>query len=189
MISASRQMAEAAGRSCGDCTVCCIVPGIDTHDIQKITGAPCRHCAAGGCTIYETRPRACREFFCAWIEGAMPDGWRPRDCGVLAREIEMMGRKGMSLILFADALKTVRQDRFVDYVQRRIREGVPLMLAVSGPQGTESAKRLLNSSEMTQAAAGTSEQVRQLLRRVVKALMDSEFEPLTLLNSGNDVST
>ena len=181
-------MAEAAGRACGDCTVCCIVPGIDTQQIQKITGAICRHCADTGCAIYEARPRACREFFCAWIEGAMPDGWRPRDCGVLAQEIVLGGRPGMSLMLIADALKTVRQDWFVEYVQAALRADMPLVLALPGPHGTASAKLGLNTPDMLRAAAGPTELGRQQLRLVVKTLMGSRFVALPIQNSGNDVS-
>ncbi len=188
MISVSHLMAEAAGRSCGECTVCCIVPGIDTHDIQKITGATCRHCAAGGCAIYDARPRACRDFFCAWMEGAMPQDWRPNDSGVLAQGIEMGGRRGMSLMLIADGLKTVRQDWFVEYVQQGLRAGMPLVLALPGPQGTASAKLGLNTPDMLRAAAGSTEQVRQQLRLAVKTLMGAHFVALSIQNSGNDVS-
>ena len=186
MTSVCAKMAEA--RSCGDCTVCCIVPGIDTPQIQKITGAVCRNCGDGGCAIYETRPRACREFSCAWLDGALDEGWRPDLSGVLSQSVSLQGRAGMSLLLFADPLKTVRQGWFVDYVQQLLRDGVPLVLAVPGPKGSRSAKLLLQAEEFGRAAAGSPEQLRQVLRRAVKTLMESEFEPLVLLNSGHDVS-
>jgi hypothetical protein len=175
-------------RACGDCTICCIVPGIDTPQIQKLTGARCRNCGDGGCAIYEARPRACRDFTCAWLDGALGDDWRPDVSGVLSQGVTLQGRAGISLMLFADPLKTVRQEWFVAYVQQQLRDGVPLVLAVPGPQGTRSAKLLLNDEAFTRAAAGTPEQMRQALRRAVKTLMQSDFEPLTLLNSGNDVS-
>jgi hypothetical protein len=181
--------AMAEGRACGDCTICCIVPGIDTPEIQKRTGAACRHCGAGGCAIYETRPRACRSFACAWLEGAFDANWRPDRCGVLARSITFQGRQGIVLTLYADPLKTVRHSWFVDYVQDQIRNRVPVMLAVSGPQGSESAKKILIDAEVAHAAAGSPEQMRQVLRRAVKTLRDGTFEPLPLLNSGNDVSS
>jgi len=188
MMSAPPPMPEAAGRSCGGCTVCCIVPGIDTREIQKITGAVCRHLGDGGCMIYETRPRACRDFYCAWIEGRMDEGWRPDLCGVLAQAIVLDGRPGMSLMLIADAVRTVRQDWFIAYVRDAVRAGMPLVLALPGPQGTRSAKLRLDTPEMARAAAGTPEQVRQLLRKAVKTLAGAGFEPLPLLNMGNDVS-
>ena len=184
----SPTMPEAMGRSCGDCTVCCTVPAIDTHEIQKVTGAACCHLGQGGCAIYDARPRACRAFFCAWIEGVMPEGWRPGDCGVLAQAVEVAGRQGMSLMLIADAMRTVRQDWFVDYVQQGVLGGVPLVLALPGPQGTASAKMALNTPDMQRAALGTAEQVRQQLRAAVKTLMGSRFDALPILNTGNDVS-
>jgi hypothetical protein len=181
------QMADAGiARECGACTACCIVPGIDTREIQKQTGAACRHCSASGCANYETRPKACREFTCAWLEGVLPDDWRPERSGVLAQGVTIGLRPGLSLMLIADALKTVRQPWFVDFVFAQLQLGMPLLLALPGPAGTRSAKHFLNA-EMGQAA--TPEQVRQVLRRSVVAMLASEFEPLVLLNSGNDVST
>jgi Fe-S-cluster containining protein len=175
-------------RECGACTVCCIVPGIDTREIQKRTGSVCRHCSGGGCAIYESRPKACREFFCAWMQDDRlgPD-WRPDRSGVLAQTITIENCPGLSLMLIAEALKTVRQPWFVDFVFAQSRRGTPLVLALPGPEGTRSAKVLLNNSELQRAA--TPEQVRQVLRRNVRALMASEFEELVLLNSGNDVSS
>jgi hypothetical protein len=180
-------MVEA--RQCGACTVCCIVPGIDTPQIQKATGSVCRNCGDGGCAIYDVRPRACRDFTCAWLDGALGDDWRPDQSGVFAQAVTLQGRQGMSLMLVADAVKTARQGWFVDYVQRAVRDGVPLVLALPGPMSMRSAKTLLNDDEMRHAAAGSPEQVRQVLRTQVRALMDGDFETLTLLNTGNDVST
>lgn len=62
--------------SCGGCTVCCRVMGVD--DIDKAPGVMCVHCAEGvGCRIYETRPRACMDFQCEWLKAAMPESLRP----------------------------------------------------------------------------------------------------------------
>lgn len=177
-------------RACGACTICCIALGIDTSQIQKRTGSLCRHCQGGGCAIYETRPGACRDFFCAWMQNAgLGPEWRPDLSGVFLQEVDIKGRPALSLMLVDDALKTVRQTWFVDFVSEQLRRGTLLVLALPGPQGTRSAKLLLNNDEMNRAAAGSPEQVRQVLRKTVKTLMGSEFEPLPLLNSGNDTST
>jgi hypothetical protein len=177
------------GRACGDCTVCCVALGIDTSQIQKRTGSACRQCRGGGCAIYETRPDTCRDFFCAWMRspGLGPE-WRPDLSGVFLQEIDIQGRPALSLMLVGEALKTVRQAGFVDFVFAQLRQGTPLVLALPGPEGTRSAKLLLNSEAMNQAA-GSPEQVRQVLRKNVKTLMASKFEDLPLLNVGNDTST
>ena len=67
-----------AGRSCGDCSLCCKLMQVDEFD--KPQGVWCRHCAPGhgGCTIHATRPAICREFFCGWLVGAnLGPEWRP----------------------------------------------------------------------------------------------------------------
>jgi hypothetical protein len=52
---------------CGECTMCCKLP--DIPELEKPPGQWCRHCAVGsGCTIYEARPRPCRDFTCLWLE-------------------------------------------------------------------------------------------------------------------------
>ena len=103
-------MAETVpGRECGDCTVCCIVPGIDTREIQKLTGAVCRHCSGHGCAVYETRPQACRDFFCAWMQmPGLDASWRPNQSGVFLQPIDFKGRDGLSLMRIADAVQKVK---------------------------------------------------------------------------------
>lgn len=179
------------GRACGACTICCIVPGIDTSQIQKRTGSVCRNCqSGGGCAIYDARPDACRDFFCAWMHSpGLGAEWRPDLSGVFLQEVDIKGRPALSLMLVDDALRTVRQEWFVAFITDQLRRGTLLVLALPGPQGTRSAKLLLNGEDMNRAAAGSPEQVRQVLRRNVKTLLESDFEPLPLLNSGNDTST
>ena len=54
-------------RSCGPCRVCCTDLRIDQPELQKPAGETCRHCTVeGGCSIYATRPGACRTWFCGW---------------------------------------------------------------------------------------------------------------------------
>ena len=74
-----------AGRDCGACTACCITPSIDNAEIQKISGVRCRHCVGNACDIYDTRPKVCRAFHCAWrYLPALGENWRPDKSGVLA---------------------------------------------------------------------------------------------------------
>jgi hypothetical protein len=67
-----------AGRSCGDCSLCCKLPQID--ELEKPEGVWCRHCAPrrGGCRIYDTRPTPCRVFYCSWmVDADVGPEWRP----------------------------------------------------------------------------------------------------------------
>lgn len=66
-------------RSCGTCTLCCKVQGIQA--LQKPPGKMCPNCVAGqGCTIYASRPRECATFYCAWrVWPALGQHWFPAD--------------------------------------------------------------------------------------------------------------
>jgi hypothetical protein len=71
------------GRACGSCTMCCWMLRIE--ELAKPEHSLCRHCEAGeGCTIYEVRPAACREFYCGYraLPFAGPH-WFPPDCGMM----------------------------------------------------------------------------------------------------------
>ena len=74
------------GRRCGECSLCCKLLRIEAFN--KPVGTWCAHCAPGrgGCTIYETRPTECREFFCAWLTSpALGPEWRPNKCKMFVR--------------------------------------------------------------------------------------------------------
>lgn len=66
-------------RSCGGCSACCKVLGIETPELTKPRGQWCPNCRPGqGCAIYESRPTVCRDFKCAWLAGeSLGDEFRP----------------------------------------------------------------------------------------------------------------
>src|ERR1700730_17365869 len=69
---------NVAGRSCGDCSLCCKLAQVD--ELDKPSGGWSRHCAPGrgGCTIYETRPPVCRNWVCSWIaDSSLGPEWYP----------------------------------------------------------------------------------------------------------------
>jgi hypothetical protein len=89
-------------RSCGDCNLCCKIPGVSALQKKNLTW--CAHCDIGkGCKIYETRPQECREFRCLWLDDeTLPPEFAPTrarfvtsrtgpnvviDCDVAARNV------------------------------------------------------------------------------------------------------
>lgn len=77
-------------RLCGPCTVCCVVPVLPKTAKpvgKKEAGVPCSKltntCSAGGCSIYSTRPKVCREYECQWKVGWFTDEDRPDKSGLL----------------------------------------------------------------------------------------------------------
>ena len=76
-------------RSCGSCTLCCKVLGID--EIKKPRNEWCPHCEKSkGCKIYLERPSECRNFECLWLRmEQVPEALKPQKCKVvLSAEFE-----------------------------------------------------------------------------------------------------
>ena len=158
-------------RNCGECTVCCTVMAVDKPEMQKEAGAPCRHCAAG-CAIYDTRPTLCRDFYCGWRHlPILDESWRPDKSGVFVEFEAVEDNVGLSLVLIANPLKTVRQSWFIEFVSVGVREDVSL---------------LLNSCQMRDAAYTSPVAVKQLLEAELRRLRAHDFPPRTFVHSGND---
>jgi hypothetical protein len=187
-------MTLIAGRDCGGCTVCCVLPNIDKPEIQKQSGARCIHCAATGCAIYDSRPAVCRAWYCAWrTVDIFGDDWRPDKSGVMPL-IETEGipeqfeiRTGISLMLAGHPNQTVRQRWFQDFVITGVMNSIPLFLSLPGPRGYQAATVFLNNEQMLDAIKrGT---VKDALEAALKILRGWTFEPAVITNTGNDVSS
>lgn len=63
-------------RACGSCTLCCKV--MKVNELDKPVGQWCKHCVTtNGCQIYPDRPQSCRDFQCLWLQGHLPEDWKP----------------------------------------------------------------------------------------------------------------
>jgi hypothetical protein len=78
---------KAVGRSCGACSMCCHILGVE--ELPALSKPPdqwCPHCkpGKGRCTIYEHRPRRCRNFYCQWlVDASLDDSWFPLNSGIV----------------------------------------------------------------------------------------------------------
>ncbi len=68
---------QDSGRSCGACSMCCKL--LPIAELGKSHDQWCAHCRPGsGCTIYESRPKACRSFVCSWlVDPRIGEHWYP----------------------------------------------------------------------------------------------------------------
>jgi hypothetical protein len=180
------------GRECGGCTVCCVVPTIDTPEIQKVSRARCRHCVSGGCAIYDKRPQICRTYYCAWrTVDIFDEDWRPDKSGVLAMvETERIPKSfelstGINLMLVGDANHIIRQDWFQDFIVVGVMNSVPLFLALPGPRSHQAVNVFLNTQEMLEAIRAG--QLTEGLKAALKILEGWNFIPASITHSGNDV--
>src|SRR5579864_2123558 len=72
-----REFSAVPGRSCGTCSLCCKVFAV--QELSKPAGQWCIHAVArSGCRNYDNRPRACRQFLCAWrLDVELGPAWKP----------------------------------------------------------------------------------------------------------------
>lgn len=62
---------------CGDCTLCCTALGVHNPPEPGMIGmdkdamVPCEYIIDGKCSIYEKRPKGCREYLCAYSLGML----------------------------------------------------------------------------------------------------------------------
>lgn len=66
---------------CGDCTACCTLSYV--KEINKEAWDTCKFCKNNGCSIYNERPQDCRDFECAYLQGANNIELRPDKCGIM----------------------------------------------------------------------------------------------------------
>jgi hypothetical protein len=91
----------SAGRTCGDCRLCCKLP--DIPELSKPRDRWCQNASrergTEGCTIYNDRPQVCREFSCAWLSGLGKEQDRPDKLGVMWQPLDLPdGRPGIGVV-------------------------------------------------------------------------------------------
>jgi hypothetical protein len=183
------------GRECGDCTLCCIVPAIDKPEMQKLPSSVCGHCNGSGCAIYQERPQTCRTYYCGWRwSDIFPDDWRPDISGVFAQlendvAPQFSSPVGMVLILVGNPLKTVRQQRFIDFVANMVGRNVAVSMGLPGPKGMQAAKLSLNTGEFHEASRRSRSEAKLVLEKILKRLTAHQYIPYPMEYAGNDAST
>jgi hypothetical protein len=174
MAERYEQMASmlVAGRDCGACTACCVVPAIDQPDLQKPAGQICPNCILGqGCTIYETRPLVCRRWFCAWRQlDWIGENLRPDQSDVLicpAEEEAPIGYDpsgGLDVVLLGKG--GLGAPGLAEMLRHAIRANIAIFLCLPGEPGRGGTRMLLNVDLKEAAERGQS---AILLRELKKA--------------------
>ncbi|MBU2613389.1 hypothetical protein KJ925_02955 [Patescibacteria group bacterium] len=72
-------------RICGSCKLCCTL--LKVPELEKTEGVPCPFLCDKGCGIYTSRPAACRNFRCAWLNGELSENMRPDKVGVIIEKL------------------------------------------------------------------------------------------------------
>ena len=138
------------GRSCGACNVCCVALTIKDPELQKAQGHRCRHARRdNSCGIYETRPQACRTFYCGWrLLKWIREPLRPDLSGVLVRlhgeisAVDGTRRLGVVFTLLTGA--ALKADGLAETVAAAVTAELPVFVNVPGPPGYTSAQARIN---------------------------------------------
>ena len=136
-----------AQRACGECTACCTVMGV--AEIHKAPGEPCSKLCASGCSVYESRPRGCREFNCLWRMGLLGPEGRPDRLGAVLDMTEKPGEFEQFVVArpaFPGGLETARPT-----LDELVRDGHVVILlngastkALARPDRVDLVRRRLN---------------------------------------------
>lgn len=73
-------------RKCGTCDVCCNILSIEENSFYKKSRTKCKFLIeqeSNHCSIYDSRPKCCSEFFCSWITGIGDENQQPNKNGIL----------------------------------------------------------------------------------------------------------
>jgi len=177
-----------SGRSCGDCTVCCVVHSFDSPEFRKLPGVPCGHLreGGGGCVIHETRFAACRTYHCVWrFLPGLGEGWRPDRSNVLVDfqtedlPAQYPKRPGIRLTL-AGPREAAFNPAFLDFVAQLVANDVPAFLTIPGPPGHFPASGFLNDALKSAADARDFDQIKTFFSQVLATLDGHAFSPATL---------
>jgi hypothetical protein len=108
------------GRSCGTCTLCCKL--MKVPELDKPQGSWCTHCAPRkGCTIYEKRPKSCRDFFCGYLTSpGVGEAWKP----LQSRMILMKVDGGIAAVVDRDRKDTWRAAPYYEQLKAWSRQGM-----------------------------------------------------------------
>lgn len=187
-MAGTKALALVPNRECGECTVCCKVLLIDEPDLQKLPGVMCPNCKPGaGCQIYETRPRACRGFFCGWrVMPELGDELRPDRSGILVRMMTEHIPPGLNPIglnfLLYERTNAIGPG-FADYLSRLVANGTAVFLSVRGPVGYSDGAVLLNGHLAPAIVNGDKTKPLRIVRDALAALANNKFEPAVFRNA------
>jgi hypothetical protein len=175
-------------RTCGECSVCCVVLNVDTPEFQKLPGVPCAHLCGTGCSIHATRFPVCRTYHCAWrYVQFLGDDWRPDKSGVLIDfQVDDLPahypkRPGIRLTVVARE-KALRRP-FYDFTSRLIATDVPVVLAVPGPPGHFPVGAFLNDALKQGVSERNGSVVEAVIVQALEGLESHRFNRVVHRNA------
>jgi hypothetical protein len=171
------------GRNCGSCTACCTVKAIAAPGLIKAPGITCGHCDKTGCTVYESRPSVCRDYFCGYIATDwLSDRQRPDRSGVMidldAEPAHEGYERAVTVHVFKEAARVLASP-FPELIGALIDGGQAVFLSRPGPPGSMNALMLLNPNLAAAADAGDVAGIHAGLSAALATLDGHAFVPFS----------
>ncbi len=125
------------GRKCGPCNACCKpfpVPEVGKYDSKSL----CRHASDRGCAIYTSRPHACSEYACAWLNGLGGDDYRPDVLGIMidVQNMKVLSRETGILHLWEVRINAVNRKEVRDLARVNKMQGMIIARHCLLPDGS-----------------------------------------------------
>jgi len=80
-------MVKINENKCGECTLCCTHYPIE--ELNKPANVACYNLCSTGCSIYDTRPKVCSDYECAWRqEEKVTIELRPDKSGIMFTKLD-----------------------------------------------------------------------------------------------------
>jgi hypothetical protein len=178
------------GRECGACNVCCVALTIDDPALQKVQGYRCKNAQKdNSCAIYETRPQACRVFFCGWRQLKwVRQTLRPDVSGVLIRlhkEISSQtGEERLGIILTLLNNAALKAEGLAETVAAAVSAGAPVHLHIPGPPGYTSGRARINEALTEPVLNRDKAGVLKVLRDARAIGRRGEHKPISFRTGG-----
>ena len=140
-------------RECGDCNLCCkwLYLNVDNELVRP--GRPCKY-VGKSCTIHEKRPNVCRNYFCAYIQGVLPEWMKPSHCGIIVSVKKWGPNKEYQYLQAAETDKTMSVEVLSWLVQFCSEQNVGLSYQLNGSPNYVGSKEFLEYFESNKLLEG-----------------------------------
>ncbi len=154
--------------------------------LQKVQGVRCPNaCLGAGCTIYDSRPHACRAFYCGWRQLKwVRQTLRPDKSGVLVRlrgersQVSNAQRVGVIFTLLSRA--GLKADGLAESIAAAVSAAIPVYIEVPGPPGYTSGMAKVNDALIGPVLAKDKATVLRILRQAWTAGRRGEHQPVDM---------
>lgn len=177
------------GRECGACTVCCVNLTINDPELQKLPGVKCKNTLrGGGCKIYQSRPKTCRDWYCMWrFMPSLDDSWRPDIKGIVIKRVFENIPAGYENKIALDfeiigGKKAIHDIEFINVVGGYIEQGFACFMSYGKPR-TATTMVFLNDLLFAAIQGRNITLIKEQLSKAYKICLKTPKDIVTIKNN------